>query len=404
MAVPLRCHLLIGPPASGKSAVADALAALIEQSGQPVELLCPDRLREDLYGDAAIQGRWPEIEAALHHRLLEALAADRTVIVDGTHSRRAWRLALVQGLALPKPVEWIGWWLQTPLELCQAWNQQRQRQADPQVVASHAKSLESRFFQPSRQEGFAAVVAFNPAAEPHLEAALDQHLGRLDRRITAARNKEPRQPHGYARLLDLERLLYLIRLLLRLPDLDAPLLPGDLAERAAALLHGEVGACYGDPEALRADLAWLEAQGFTHRLPCLEPIQPPPPAAATLGHRGGWPPEADPAIFCRVMTLLRHLIQVPFDSGEIALRDYLAGVLAAIPGGYTAIDGDNLRKDVERIFTPYGFRPRHDSPRQGYALGTAVLSAPQLQEIVHETPFRLPSLRQPHHSHCCTGG
>jgi len=63
-------------------------------------------------------------------------------------------------------------------------------------------------------------------------------------------------------------------------------------------------------------------------------------------------------------------------------RPTMAAVLAAMPGGYTARDGDSLRKDVERILTPYGFRHSHDVCRRGYALGTAVLSAPQLLELV----------------------
>jgi predicted kinase len=399
MASPLRCHLLIGPPGSGKSTMAELLAGLVQKLGQTVEVLSTDSVRRELYGDASIKGQWSEIEATLQQRLFAAVEADRAVILDATHIRRAWRLAVVQALFLSQPVEWIGWWLQTPLATCQDWNRQRERHVDPEVVASYFQALQTKAFQPSRQEGFAAVVTLDPstsAGPDALNSIVGLQLAALDRRIGAARNKEPRQPHGYARLLDFERLTYLIRLLLRFPGLDAPdaatrdqleaiaspLPEDDLAERAAALLRAEVGACYADVSALRLDLAWLEEQGFKSRLPCREPITPPLPNAATLDHRGGWPPEADPAIFCRVMTLLRNLIQLPFDSGEEALRDYLAGTLATIPGGYSARDGDNLRKDVERILTPYGFRPRHDAPRQGYALGTAVLSAPQLQELV----------------------
>jgi hypothetical protein len=37
------------------------------------------------------------------------------VILDGTHSQRPWRLAILQVLKLPAPVQWIGWWLTTPL-------------------------------------------------------------------------------------------------------------------------------------------------------------------------------------------------------------------------------------------------------------------------------------------------
>jgi predicted kinase len=47
------------------------------------------------------------------------------VIVDATHAKQAWRLAITQALALPRRVEWIGWWLFTPLPSCLEWNARR---------------------------------------------------------------------------------------------------------------------------------------------------------------------------------------------------------------------------------------------------------------------------------------
>ena len=40
-----------------------------------------------------------------------------------------------------------------------------------------------------------------------------------------------------------------------------------------------------------------------------------------------------------------------------------------------------LRKDIEKILTPYGFRNRNDNVRHGYCLGTAVLSPARLREV-----------------------
>ncbi len=68
------------------------------------------------------------------------------------------------------------------------------------------------------------------------------------------------QLHGYSRLLDLERLLHLLRLLTTYPELSAadpatraeleaivsPLPEGDLADQAAAYLRRLHGECYGD--------------------------------------------------------------------------------------------------------------------------------------------------------------
>ena len=107
---PLRCHLLIGPSASGKSTLA---AVLAELTGATV--LSLDAIRAELFGDATVQGPWSEIEALLHQRLKDAVATGQPVILDGTHSQRPWRLAILQVLKLPAPVQWIGWWLTTPL-------------------------------------------------------------------------------------------------------------------------------------------------------------------------------------------------------------------------------------------------------------------------------------------------
>lgn len=88
---PLRCHLLIGQPASGKSTLARSLAPLLSAPGDPpARVLSTDRIRQELFGDAAVQGPWIEIEQRLHQRIQDAVAAGFPVIVDATHARRAW--------------------------------------------------------------------------------------------------------------------------------------------------------------------------------------------------------------------------------------------------------------------------------------------------------------------------
>ncbi|MCS5699769.1 WYL domain-containing protein [Cyanobium sp. FGCU-52] len=408
---PLRCHVLIGQPASGKTTLALSLAPLLSAPGDPQALvLSTDRIRQEAFGDAAVQGPWIEIQQRLHQRIQEAVAAAIPVIVDATHARRGWRLAITQALPLPQPVEWIGWWLHTPLPTSLEWNQRRERPVPVPVIQEMAAALADPHFGPCRAEGFAALCAVVPTHHQELEPVLRQELAALDKRIRSARSRENRlQLHGYSRLLDLERLLFLIRLLVSFPDLNAadpatreelealvsPLPEGELADRAAAVLRRLHGEVYADADAVRGDLAWLEENGFTSATAVETPIRlrdagPPDrplrrsrvPAAG--GVHGGHPPMGDAPVFLRVITLLRHLLQSPFDREREKggnLHRHLIARTAAIPGAYLPGESATLRKDLEKILTPYGFRSRNDNVRHGYCLGTAVLSAPRLREV-----------------------
>ena len=174
MTTPLLCHLMIGPPASGKSTVAALLAPMLG-----AELIATDDIRAQLYGDPAVQGCWPEVEQELHRRIRAAVATGRPVLVDATHARRPWRLALTQGLALPLPVQWVGWWLRTPREVCLAWNQQRSRAVPAAVIAAFADALDDPTEYPDPSEGFAALVQLDPSAAGDLRARLQQDLEKL---------------------------------------------------------------------------------------------------------------------------------------------------------------------------------------------------------------------------------
>ena len=403
---------MIGAAASGKSTAAAVLAQLLSGPGQPAARIISTReLRIELFGDRGVFGPWAQIEAVMHERIAASIAAGVPVIVDATHARRPWRLAITQALELPGPVEWIGWWINTPLERCLAWNRQRPgHQVPDNVIREQWAALANTPFSPSRSEGFAAIVAVETVNVGDLEQHLTAELGRLDGRIRRARNSESRyQLHGYSRLLDFERLLFLIQLLSRYPELTAtdpitaaelealvhPLPAGGLAERAAAFLARLHGPCYGDAAAIDGDLRWLQQQGF-----CSWPasaagsealwaaVQAPswPGGSATAGSAGlsgGWASVADQASFCRVITLLRHILHTPLDHNPaLPVHAHLAQQLAERSGDGELWQQRRVHQDITNVLTPYGFRSANDHRRNGYALGASLLSIPRLVEVL----------------------
>jgi predicted kinase len=168
MVVPWRCHLLIGPPGSGKSTLARQIQAGLPHSC----LVSTDQIRQNLYGDAAKQGAWPDIEAEVVRQITQAVERGEAVIYDATNAWRPWRVALLKRLE-PLDIAWIGWHLTTPLAICQQRNSQRTRQVPAAVIESSYEALQR--CPPSVTEGFVAVYALEGEAPyPQVERYLQQ--------------------------------------------------------------------------------------------------------------------------------------------------------------------------------------------------------------------------------------
>ncbi|WP_225886593.1 ATP-binding protein [Leptolyngbya sp. PCC 6406] len=176
--------MLIGPPGSGKSALAQQMQGLIPQSC----IISTDQIRQDLYGDPTHQGPWTDIEAKVKTQICHTLAHGHSIIYDATNAKRVWRMGLLQSLA-PSTPAWIGWHLTTPLATCHQWNQQRSRTVPPAVIDSLYAALKR--FPPHPEEGFVAVYAIDPhLVDLHLEpSVISAKLAELSRSLTNRANR-----------------------------------------------------------------------------------------------------------------------------------------------------------------------------------------------------------------------
>lgn len=401
---------MIGAAGSGKSTAVRILAQHLQaQDNRPIHYISSRDIRCELYGSPHHRGPWVEIETAIHRKLCEALSAGATAIVEACYVKRDFRLAITQALPLPEPVQWIGWWLDTPVGLCRQWNQQREHAVPDEVITKHCSQLMQAGPTPHRQEGFAQVVRLQTGQGIPLEELIPAQLSELDYCVRQASNRDASHVlHGYSTLLDQERLIFLIRLLSRQPKLTGTTLeaageqtqqlrPGgrdDLAQLLSKDLAVQHGACFGDPLAVAADLVWLEKQGFmagatlasdglSNR--ALLPIEPPPWPTGKARSAGGFSRLADRQAFQQVFTVLRHLLHHPFDRAEgVRVHEHLARSLNEnANGGYSRWNARQVQDVITQTLTPYGFRMPGSSGRGGYALGASLLSVPQLLEIWH---------------------
>ncbi len=155
MSSPLICYVLIGLPGSSKS----TLAARMIARHSHYRIVATDRIRQELYGNSATQGQWPDIEAQVLSQIEAALQNGYPVIYDATNFKHTHRIDLLQKLSKFSNIAWVAWYLQTPLEQCKERNRQRDRQVPEPIIETMAYSLATH--PPSIEEGFAQVHFIN---------------------------------------------------------------------------------------------------------------------------------------------------------------------------------------------------------------------------------------------------
>lgn len=127
---------MVGAPGSGKSTYASTL-----KNALGAVVICGDKVREKLYGDANIQGNWHEI----HDRIVQILEDNvgKPVVMDGTHYRAQYRketLALLNSYGYFDVRAVV---VNPPLETCLMRNAGRDRKVPEHVIEKMHSSLQA---------------------------------------------------------------------------------------------------------------------------------------------------------------------------------------------------------------------------------------------------------------------
>lgn len=379
----LTSHFLIGPAASGKSTLAQQLAAT-----DSYNIVSTDKIRAELFGEESIQGDWQLIETEALNRIKKSLAAGQPVIYDATNTKRPWRMELLNKIRQISPPNsrWMGWYLETSLEICLERNRQRYRQVPPEVIAAMHRSLKQ--FPPIAAEGFIDAVTLKNGDYSIEE--ITEKIKTLDRRITNRKNgtKKNIAFHPYSQLLDFDRLLHLISILMENPGFSLTEITETIRQKR--------GAIYADEKALAADLEFLESNyiisgnnlsQLPEIIPKIHLRETDHPEAIDHSYSGR-------EEFQRLLTTIRIIFNRPFLPGNY--KSHLIGLAETVALELESQDKweARLRKDIENVLKPYKIIDEKPLKR-GYFAGTGILGRGELLKVLDILQVQAKSIEDP---------
>lgn len=409
------CSYIIAPLASESSAFArkiqSALALKLQQAYS--ELDCNafiiSQYSIETNDQASIKTVHTETEAI--SEIEQVISEGYPVIYNPINCDRALRILFLRQVS-HLDAKWIGWGINVELESNKDYSNLSKEAQDlfahlpplpPWSGEGFVKSEKVKIIlssqSPSTNNSEIKQIKFSPEV-------LEKNPNRMSagRKNRSSKNIQ----HQYSQLLDFDRLMHLIALLIHYPGLGElsksdpdllqealnkpksqplPVFEDELAEICAVMTE-KYHQIYADREAIAQDLAWLEENGFmsiddqtkesreadnflTADL-TLSEIDIRDIDESTIHHY------SDRASFERLLKFIRFILYQPFYKTENQ-----EAIIKGIKDKLKLYKLESaLRKDIELVLNPYGILDHQTNyRRKGYYLGTAILSKPQIQNI-----------------------
>ena len=366
-------HLIIGPPSSGKSTIARTMAPVFQ-----AEIISSDIIRKDIYGNEEVQGDWSEIFNLIKKKIIECINNEKNFIVDATNAKRSWRLNFTQNFYPLTEIDWIGWWVITPKEICIEWNKNRSRRVKSNLIENYWEIINDSIFGPQIAEGFKDLKNLNPVEDNLDSKFFKLQIEKIKKSIIYRKNNYPPQAdlHDYSALIDFERLLYLINFFSNNPFY----LNNDnsITNQAKEFLKNQFGDCYANLDEIKNDIKWLKKNqfffdGYKSKITVENSLN-------KNNNSGGWPYTAKKDRFLQCLSLIRYILHNPFDY-SVFEGDIYESLVSKLSDSYTSKESRLIKKDCEKIVRPYFLKEKKTKYKNGYCIGNAVLTKSQLKDL-----------------------
>jgi hypothetical protein len=267
-------------------------------------------------------------------------------------------------------------------------------------------------FPPITGEGFAAVNKIDVTTPKFSLHQIAELIAGVPRKIVSFQNRHANiTPHRYSHLLDFERLMYLIFLIINYPGIGEfhltkpELLENILGyipnftnslEEITSMMTKLRGAVYAKEDAIAADLKWLETQGIINATFPVTNENAQEFDSDELISLSAVHSYSDKQVFERLIGTIRFILHYPFlanvggGSLETLTKSLAQAGVIYNPNSEKA----TIRKDIEKILKPYKILPEFPM-RSGYFAGTSILSKPELIKVFDMIQSQANSLNDP---------
>lgn len=144
--------MLIGLPGSGKSTFA-------EKNYPSFVYLSSDKIREELYGDAAVQDNPERVFSLMRERAIQELENGNDVVYDATNLVRKFRVNFIKSIPTGHLITAHVIW--APLDECIKRDSERERTVGKEVIFKMAKKFDAPWYD----EGFTSILYNIPYRE-----------------------------------------------------------------------------------------------------------------------------------------------------------------------------------------------------------------------------------------------